>query len=268
MNTGDAIAALLWGLVAGGALLIGAALGWFAHLGRRAVAWIMAFGAGILISAIAFDIMDEAFHTGGLEASASGFLIGAVIFTVGSELLARAGARHRMRSARPSDGGNGDDSAAAIALGTVIDGIPEAIVIGVSLIDGNGVALAAVIAIFLSNIPEALSSSVGMKAAGRSRRSVFGLWLGITAMSGVVSLIGYAVVSQFAPEWRRPDTGHCRRRPDRHHRRHDDPGSLRRDPRPHRLHRRVRLPLRLRPVARDRVRPPAAAPSRSAPMPD
>ena len=201
MNTGDAIAALLWGLVAGGALLIGAALGWFAHLGRRAVAWIMAFGAGILISAIAFDIMDEAFHTGGLEASASGFLIGAVIFTVGSELLARAGARHRMRSARPSDGGNGDDSAAAIALGTVIDGIPEAIVIGVSLIDGNGVAIAAVIAIFLSNIPEALSSSVGMKAAGRSRRSVFSLWLGITAMSGVVSLIGYAVVSQFAPEW-------------------------------------------------------------------
>ena len=100
-----------------------------------------------------------------------------------------------------SDGGNGDDSAAAIALGTVIDGIPEAIVIGVSLIDGNGVAIAAVIAIFLSNIPEALSSSVGMKAAGRSRRSVFGLWLGITAMSGVVSLIGYAVVSQFAPEW-------------------------------------------------------------------
>ncbi len=267
MNTGDAIAALLWGLVAGGALLIGAALGWFAHLGRRAVAWIMAFGAGILISAIAFDIMDEAFHTGGLEASASGFLIGAVIFTVGSELLARAGARHRMRSARPSDGGNGDDSAAAIALGTVIDGIPEAIVIGVSLIDGNGVAIAAVIAIFLSNIPEALSSSVGMKAAGRSRRSVFGLWLGITAMSGVVSLIGYAVVSQFAPEWVAliqaiaggalialiADT----MIPEAFAETHDLTGFIAA----------FGFLSGFALVARDRVRQPAAAPSRSAPMP-
>ena len=200
MNVGDAIAACLWGLLSGGALILGAALGWFADLGRREVAWIMAFGSGILISAIAFDIMDDAFTTGGLVASAGGFLLGAVIFTIGSELLAHAGARDRMRSTRTSNGRDGR-SAGAVTLGTIIDGIPEAIVIGVSLIDGNGVALAAVIAIFLSNIPEALSSSVGMKAAGRTPRYVFGLWAGITLISGGFSLLGYLVVSQFAPEW-------------------------------------------------------------------
>ncbi len=200
MNTGDAIAALLWGLVAGGALIIGGALGWFADLGRRQVAWIMAFGAGILISAIAFDIMDEAFTTGGLPASAGGFLLGAIIFTAGSVMIARAGARHRMRSKLMGPDDDRANSAGAIVLGTIIDGIPEAIVIGVSLIDGNGVALAAVIAIFLSNIPEALSSTVGMKAAGHGKRYVFGLWSGITVMSGAFSLLGYAVVSQTTPE--------------------------------------------------------------------
>jgi ZIP family zinc transporter len=104
-----------------------------------------------------------------------------------------------MRSRRPT-GSSSEDSAGAITLGTFIDGVPEAIVIGVSLIDGNGVALAAVIAIFLSNIPEGLSSSVGMKAAGRSAKQVFGLWAGITVMSGLLALLGYTVVSQFPPE--------------------------------------------------------------------
>jgi zinc transporter, ZIP family len=200
MNITDAILALGWGLVSGAALILGALLGWFANLSRMHVAWIMAFGAGILISAIAFDIMDDAFAIGGLAPSAGGFLLGALIFTVGSELLARAGARHRMRSTMMGADDTREDSAKAIALGTVIDGIPEAIVIGVSLIDGNGVALAAVIAIFLSNIPEALSSSVGMKAAGRTPRYVFGLWFGITLMSGLFSLAGYIFFSQFPPE--------------------------------------------------------------------
>jgi zinc transporter, ZIP family len=199
MNPADAVLALIWGLVAGGALVLGGLLGWFAGLGRREVAWIMAFGSGILISAIAFDIMDDAFEVGGLIASAGGFLLGALIFTAGSEWLARAGARNRMRSTRRASD-NSDTSAKTIALATVIDGIPEAIVIGVSLIDGSGVAIAAVIAIFLSNIPEALSSTVGMKAAGRSRRYVFGLWIGIAVMCGFFSFAGYAVFSQFPPE--------------------------------------------------------------------
>jgi ZIP family zinc transporter len=93
-----------------------------------------------------------------------------------------------------------EDAALAIALGTFIDGIPEAIVIGLSLIDGTGVALATVIAIFLSNIPEALSSSAGMKAAGRSAAYVFGLWGAIMLVSGVASLTGYLAFADVPPE--------------------------------------------------------------------
>jgi ZIP family zinc transporter len=198
VNAGDATLALVWGLVAGGALIIGAALAWFARPSQRVVAAVMAFGAGILISVIAFDLMEEAFEKGGLVPTGFGFLVGAGIFTAGSVLLARAGARHRMRSTMMPD--HRDDAAFAIALGTFIDGIPEALVIGLSLIDGTGVALATVIAIFLSNIPEALSSSAGMKAAGRSAGYVFGLWGAIMLVSGVASLVGYAAFAELPPE--------------------------------------------------------------------
>ena len=193
-----AFLALAWGLVAGGALLIGAALAWFAQPSPRLIAWVMAFGSGILISAIAFDMMDEAFARGGLAPTAIGFAAGAIIFTLGSSILDRSGAKHRKRS-RPKIGVP-PNAGAVIALATVIDGIPESIVIGLSLIDGNSVAHATVVAIFLSNIPEGLSSSAGMKASGRSAFYVFGLWTAVTLISGLASLAGYAVFAYLPPE--------------------------------------------------------------------
>ena len=196
MNWATAFLATGYGLLSGSALLIGAAIGVYGRLGRRPVAWVMAFGSGILISAIAFDLMDEAFSHGGLPSTAAGFLIGAGIFTVGAVLIARAGGRHRKRSSRTGDAG----SAATIALGTAIDGIPESIIIGLMLLDSEGIALATLAAIFLSNIPEALSSSAGMRAAGRSLAYVFGLWGAIAAMSGVFALVGYAFFAAAAPE--------------------------------------------------------------------
>ena len=89
---------------------------------------------------------------------------------------------------------------AAIALGALLDGVPESVVIGVSLLGGAGVSLTAVIAIFLSNIPEGLSSASGMKKAGRSALYIFGLWTGIAVISGIASLAGYAVFAGFSPE--------------------------------------------------------------------
>ena len=88
----------------------------------------------------------------------------------------------------------------AIAVGALLDGIPESIVIGVSTIHGGAVIWVAVIAIFLSNVPEGLSSAAGMKKAGRSAAYVFGLWFGIAVISGVASLIGYAVFSGLSKE--------------------------------------------------------------------
>ncbi len=204
-----AIQAGLWGFLSGSALLIGALIGWFAPLSRRTIAAIMGFGAGVLISALSFELMDEAWlrtsHAGsGFLPVAGGFLGGAALYTVCNSVLGLWGARHRKRSTaehRAHDKANNPDNGGALALGALLDGIPESIVIGVSLLEGGRVGMVAVIAIFLSNLPEGLSSAAGMKAEGRPARSVFLLWAGIALIAGVASWLGYVAFDGVSPGW-------------------------------------------------------------------
>lgn len=196
----DAIAlwaqAGFWGFVAGAALLLGAGVGYYVAVPQRLIAAIMAFGSGVLISALSFELMDEAFRQGGFNATAGGFLGGAIVFTAANRALASFGAKHRKRSTgRQPEEGNG----VALAVGALMDGIPESIVIGLSLLKGGAVSVVTVAAIFLSNIPEGLSSAAGMKRAGRSARYVFGIWGGIALASGAAALVGYSVFQQFSP---------------------------------------------------------------------
>jgi ZIP family zinc transporter len=82
----------------------------------------------------------------------------------------------------------------------LLDGIPESIVIGLSMLQGATVSFVAVIAIFLSNVPEGLSSAAGMKNAQRSALYVFSVWFAIALISGVASVLGYAVFQHFSAD--------------------------------------------------------------------
>jgi ZIP family zinc transporter len=183
-------------------LVLGAAIAYVANLPQRIIAAVMAIGSGVLISAVAFDLMDEAFKRGGVTATGLGFIVGAAIYTAANVFISRRGARHRKRS-----GSNPDErqshaegnSGAAIAIGALLDGIPESVVIGVSLLGGGSVSLVTVAAVFLSNVPEGLSSAAGMKKAGRSARYIFGVWGGIAAASGIAAMVGNIALATASP---------------------------------------------------------------------
>ena len=188
-----------WGLLAGGALVLGALVAWFVRVPQRVVSGVMAFGAGVLISALAFDLVDEAEQQGGLAPTAIGFLIGAFAYVAANTALARRGARHRKRSHRQPSEDEDSGSGAAIAIGALLDGVPESVVLGVSLLSGSGVSVAVLAAIFISNVPEGLSSAAGMQRAGRSARYVFGVWGGIAVASGVAAMVGALGLEGAAP---------------------------------------------------------------------
>ncbi|MDI6099451.1 ZIP family zinc transporter [Actinoplanes sp. NEAU-A12] len=184
-----------WGLLAGSALLIGAAVGFLAPVPRRVIASVMAFGAGVLLSAVAFELIGEAHEQAGLPPTVLGALGGAVVYTGCNVLLARRGARHRKRSGeqQPSENEQGG-SGTALALGALLDGVPESIVIGTSLLSGGPVSVVTVAAVFVSNVPEGLSSAAGMRRAGRSKAYVLGLWSGIALVSGIAAVAGFTLL--------------------------------------------------------------------------
>lgn len=194
------VQALFWGAVSGGALVVGAAAGFLVKVPRTVVAAVMAFGSGVLISALSFELMEEAVEEAGLASSAVGFLVGAGLYAGANALLAARGAKERKRSGdlQPSEEEQ-SGSGAAIAVGALLDGIPESIAIGLSILHGGTVSIATVVAIFLSNLPEGLASSDGMRRAGRPAAYVFGVWGAIAVACGLSSLVGYLAFDGVSP---------------------------------------------------------------------
>ncbi|UYM04887.1 ZIP family metal transporter [Solicola gregarius] len=198
--------ATFWGLFGGGALLVGALLGLYVRASPRVIAAVMALGAGVLISAVAFDLTAEAYDAGGATSVVVGMALGSCTYYAGDRILVARGAhdRKRSRGQRPAECSSGTPSAsagggAALALGALLDGIPESAAIGLSLLGGGGVGVAMVAAVFLSNIPEGWSSAAGMRHDGRTPGSILGLWAGIVLASGVSALLGYVVLDAADP---------------------------------------------------------------------
>lgn len=187
----------LWGLAASSSLVIGAALALWLPLRERLVAGIMAFGCGVLISAIAFELIMEGYRRGGLWPVAAGALAGSLAYAAANAFIAKGGGRHRKRSGEQQSEAGG--AGLAIAVGSLLDGIPESIVLGIGLLGGEGVSFAVLAAIFLSNLPEGLASAAGMRKAGRGAGYVLALWSGIALLSAAAAALGAGLLGGAPP---------------------------------------------------------------------
>lgn len=183
----EPIQAGLWGLLASSALLIGAIAALTLRVPRRTVALVMAFGAGALVSALAFDLADEAFRVGGTLVFGLGLGLGAVAYYAGDKLIARIGRQGARKG--PTNG-------PAIVLGVVLDGVPESLVLGATLIGGAGVSPSFLAAVAVSNLPEGLAGTRDLIDEGHRRRWVIGLWLAVAIVSGLTAALGNAILSE------------------------------------------------------------------------
>lgn len=189
-------AAAFWGFFAAGSLLLGAALALWRSWSMRTIGLVMAFGTGVLFSSVAFDLVEDALDTGGGRPTTAGIALGAVTYFVGDTVVSRRGAANRKSALRGGGSTDADEDGnpAAIVLGAVLDGIPESVAIGISLLEGGHIGGVFVAAVFLSNIPEAMSASAGLSKEGRTARSIFRLWAVVVAASTLASVAGYGLL--------------------------------------------------------------------------
>jgi ZIP family zinc transporter len=190
-------AAFGWGILAGSSLVIGALVALRFSIGLRPIGLIMAFGSGVLISAVSFDLIEEASDmSSGNGAVAVGLFAGCFVFFGGDWRIGRMGGAGRKRAAGTDGGG----SALAIVLGTVLDGIPESAVIGLTVYQGGAVGAAYLTAVFMSNLPESISATTGLVKGGWRRSQVLWMWVAIVAVSGIASLGGYVLFQESSPD--------------------------------------------------------------------
>ncbi|WP_223701886.1 ZIP family metal transporter [Sutcliffiella deserti] len=191
------VQAIFWGAVAGIALILGAVIGLFVPLPTKLTGFIMAFGTGVLIGAASFELLGDIDIQTGYSFVIFGFLIGALMFTFAEFLISKKGGKER----KLSNGNKNSHSGMAIFIGSIMDSIPESIIIGVSLIKDNSISSVIVIAIFISNIPEALSSSVGLKKDGYSTKKIMFLWFIVFVLTSLSSFLGYITFKELSEEY-------------------------------------------------------------------
>jgi ZIP family zinc transporter len=187
--------AFFWGMLGSVSLILGAVVVAVNMPSARMLGLIMGFGSGVLISAVAFELVEEAATVAkGLGATTIGFFIGMGVFLLGDQAISTMGYRDRKKM-------NAVHSASglAIVLGIVLDGVPESAVLGLTVLESGTVGVAVLAAVFLSNLPESIAATSGLRSSGWSWGSVYGLWTGIVLVSGVAAAVGYQLMSAATP---------------------------------------------------------------------
>lgn len=185
-----------WAALAASALVVGALITRWLHPGARVIAIVMALGSGVLIASVAYDLVDVA--RGVTDAVVTGLmlLLGALVFVLGARIIERGGGRHRKRPEHDHSADEG--SAKAIALGSVLDGIPESLVLGLTVLQG-ALSVPLLAGVALSNLPESMASSSGMLRSGWPMRRIMALWIGVVVASAVSAGAGYALLGSASP---------------------------------------------------------------------
>jgi ZIP family zinc transporter len=182
-------AALGWGALAASSLIIGALLAFARRWPDKQVGYVLAFGAGALISAVSFELVEEGVNVGGGDSTAIGLGLGAIVYFLADGALARRHGGGRGMPGRKQSSGPGE----ALALGAFLDGIPEQMVLGISVASTEGIGAALLVAVFVSNLPEAIGGANDMEESGMGRGAVLRIWTGVAVVCLLATLAGYAI---------------------------------------------------------------------------
>ena len=195
------LSALGWGALAASSLVIGAFLAFARGWSQRQIGTVLAFGAGALISAVSFELVEGGVGVGGLRATALGLGIGAITYYLADGAVERTATRGKGRRGG-AEAAAGSSSGTALALGAFLDGIPEQLVLGIGLAAGEGIGVGLIVAIFVSNLPEAIGSATEMNAAGTNREKILRLWILVALICLIATVVGYAIADLASEELR------------------------------------------------------------------
>jgi ZIP family zinc transporter len=188
---------ILYASLTGFSLLLGTILASKFNFKQKTVAGIMAFGSGTLICALTFGLMEEAFKHGGFDAIILGFLLGGITFIAGDFWIHQYGGRkHKRKKLFPA---KKETTGEIIVLGAILDGVPESVALGISLLNPQGIGLLMMSAIFLSNLPESITSTIGLKREGFSKRRIFLTWLIVSLTVTFVTILSYLFLEKLNP---------------------------------------------------------------------
>jgi ZIP family zinc transporter len=192
------LGALAWGSFAAGSLVIGALIAFARPWSELQVGLVLAFGAGALISAVSLELAAEGVDAGGLLWTAVGLAAGAILYYTLDGVISHRSSGGPSRSGRAS----GSNAGTALALGAFLDGVPEQLVLGIGLAASGGVGVSLLVAIFVSNLPEAIGSARDMHEAGTPRERILLLWAGVAVVCALATLAGYAAADVASGEMR------------------------------------------------------------------